>query len=73
MADCELIEKCIFFNDRMGIMPATAEVYKKMFCRQNNATCARYMIYTALGRENVPPDLFPNEQQRAVTIIRERQ
>ena len=73
MADCELIEKCIFFNDRMGSMPATAEVYKKIFCRQSNETCARYMVYSKIGRENVPSDLFPNEQQRAETIIREKQ
>ena len=72
MADCELIEKCIFFNDKMAKMPSTAEVYKKMYCRQDHANCARYMVFAAIGRENVPTDLFPNEQQRATSIIQEK-
>ena len=29
MANCELIEKCLFFNDKMGNMPGTAEMFKK--------------------------------------------
>lgn len=69
MARCELTETCIFFNDQMASMPSTAAVYKKIFCEQDFANCGRYMIFKAIGRENVPKDLFPNQGDRAQAII----
>ena len=69
MADCELLEGCVFFNDKMADMPATAELYKDQYCRENNLECARYMVFNALGKENVPLDLFPNMKDRAQEII----
>ena len=69
MAKCELIETCIFFNDQMANMPSTAAVYKKIFCEQDFANCGRYLIFKAIGREHVPKDLFPNQADRAKTII----
>ena len=69
MADCELLEGCIFFNDKMADMPSTAEMFKNQFCRGNNIECARYMVFKALGREKVPPDLFPNMKEKAQEII----
>lgn len=70
MAQCELIENCIFFNDQMPNMPSTSAVYKKIYCEQDWDTCGRYMVFKALGRENVPKDLFPNQGERAAEIIR---
>lgn len=70
MADCELIEKCIFFNDQMPNMPSTAAVYKKMYCEGDFDHCARYMVVKAIGRGNVPSDLFPNQKDRAESIIK---
>ncbi len=72
MADCELLPTCIFFNDKMAGMPVTAEMSKERYCRSDNTRCARYMVYQALGRANVPPDLFPNEAQQARRIIAEK-
>ncbi|HZV81114.1 MAG TPA: hypothetical protein VFF53_02990 [Geobacteraceae bacterium] len=70
MANCELTEKCIFFNDQMPNMPSTAAVYKKIYCDQDFDNCARYMIVKAMGREKVPGDLFPNQKERAENIIK---
>ena len=70
MAQCELAETCIFFNDQMANMPSTSAVYKKIYCEQDWATCGRYIIFKAIGRENVPKDLFPNQGERAATIIK---
>jgi len=70
MANCELIETCIFFNDQMPNMPSTAAVYKKIYCEQDFQNCARFMIFKAIGRESVPKDLFPNQKERAETIIK---
>ena len=70
MTKCELSETCIFFNDQMANMPSTSAVYKKIFCEQDWANCGRFMIFKAIGRENVPKDLFPNQSERAADIIK---
>ena len=69
MADCELLEKCIFFNDKMANMPATADMFKDRYCKNDNSECARYMVFKALGREKVPPNLFPNMKDKVQAII----
>lgn len=69
MSDCPLLHSCPFFNDMMANMPAMSEGMKKKFCRDTFTQCARYMTCTALGRERVPEDMFPNEQERAKEII----
>jgi len=69
MSQCELTETCIFFNDQMANMPSTSAVYKKIYCEKDFDTCGRYMIFKSIGRENVPKDLFPNQNDRAKEII----
>ena len=69
MADCEKIATCIFFQGVMASKPAILELYMKKFCRGNNSLCARHMVLVALGKDMVPPDLFPNEWQKANKII----
>lgn len=70
MAKCELIETCIFFNDKMANMPSTATVFKNIYCEKDFDGCARYVIVKALGRGSVPADLFPNQIDRAREIIK---
>ena len=69
MTICECLEKCPFFNDHMVDMPVTAEITKRRFCREDNSKCARYMVFKALGRTRVPPDLFPSQVEIAQEII----
>ena len=69
MASCELVEACIFFNDKMTNMPSTAAVIKKSYCEGDFGRCARYMVVQAKGRGTVPADLFPNQVDRAREII----
>ncbi len=69
MTDCELLEKCIFFNDKMANMPGMAALYKRQYCQGDNSGCARYIVFQALGRERVPADLFPNDVERAEQIV----
>jgi hypothetical protein len=69
MAECTLLAKCLFFNDKMASMPAAADMMKKKFCLKDSATCSRFMVCSALGREAVPTDLFPNHVERAQSII----
>ena len=69
MAECELLDSCLFFNDKMASMPGTAELMKNRFCRGSKLECARYMVYQQLGRPKVPLDLYPNEVERAKVIL----
>ena len=69
MPNCEMLEKCIFFNDKMSNMPSTANVIKLKYCNDDSTACARYMVCKALGREKVPPDLFPNQVDQARQVI----
>jgi len=69
MARCELLEGCIFFNDRMQDYPFAADQMKQHYCLDGSAGCARYLARGALGKERVPADLFPNDVTRAERII----
>ena len=69
MAHCELTEKCVFFNGHMAGMPSTADMLKNLYCLQDFDKCARYMIVKELGREKVPADLFPNQIEKARSIL----
>jgi len=69
MAECECLPKCPFFNDKMAERPATAELMKKQYCRDDYESCARYVIFNKLGREQVPAELFPNQIDRAKQIL----
>lgn len=72
MPDCELLPTCIFFNDRMANMPSTSNVFKMMYCNDNFVKCARHMVREDAGKEAVPEDLFPNQQDRAKEILLKR-
>ncbi len=69
MAVCEILPACIFFNDKMKGMPGTASFFKLKFCQGDNTHCARHRVLIACGRENVPIDLFPIQEERANKII----
>jgi len=72
MADCEMMNNCPFFNDRMKNMPALSNIYKKNYCLGDFEKCARFLVRQKLGKEKVPGDLFPNQSQRALELIGEQ-
>jgi hypothetical protein len=67
--DCECLPTCIFFNDKMANMPGLSDLFKKKYCRGDSRQCARYLVFKGLGRANVPPDLYPNQVERARTLV----
>jgi hypothetical protein len=69
MADCDLLQSCIFFNDKMANMPSTAEVFKIKYCRGDSVACARHLVFRSLGAGRVPSDLFPNQMEAAVKVV----
>jgi hypothetical protein len=69
MADCDCLQGCIFFNDKMAEIPVTAERLKARYCKGDNTECARHMIAVAKGKSVVPTDLFPHDIERAKKIL----
>ena len=69
MPECECLPKCIFFNDKMQDKPLTAEMMKNRLCKSDFEQCARFRVFKALGRENVPADLYPNQIERADKLL----
>lgn len=70
MSDCICLEICPFFNDRMKELPGMSHLYKKKFCQGGESEqCARFMVRNALGKENVPADLYPHQADRAKMLI----
>ena len=69
MAQCECLGGCPFFNDKMANMPVAAELYRKKYCLGDPTECARHIVFKALGKPNVPVDLYPNQQDRARRLV----
>lgn len=71
MSECEFIEECPFFQDKLVEKPVEVEELKEKYCRNNNLNCALYMIAQAVGKEKIPPHLSPDEKTIAYQIIAE--
>ena len=71
MPQCECVPKCPFFNDRMKGLNFVKEQLKKKFCLGDKTGCARYMVFSRLGRDAVPGDLAPNQPERARELLGE--
>ena len=71
MADCECLPRCPFFHDKMENMPGMATILKNRYCRGDSSTCARHLVFRVAGSENVPGDLFPNENEKAHELVKE--
>jgi hypothetical protein len=69
MAECKSLSACPFFNDKMAKMPSVAITLKKRYCLGDNSQCARFMVASALGKEKVPLDLYPEEIERAEELL----
>jgi len=67
--ECDCIQACPFFQDKMAMKPALAAVYKQRYCMDDFQACARHMVKDALGKPAVPADLFPNMEDRARQIL----
>lgn len=68
--ECPSINGCPFFNDKLKDMPSMSNIYKRNYCKNEYKKCARYLVSTTIGKENVPLDLFPNQEERAKEIIK---
>ena len=71
MTECELLNKCQFFNDQIEDIPTKADICKIQYCKGDSSKCARYIVSRAIGIENIPPDLLPNHGDPLVTFCKD--
>ena len=69
MANCEFLEGCLFFNDKMPGESGLGAMFKKTYCLGDNSNCARYIVAKQLGRKSVPVNLYPNMKERAENLV----
>ena len=69
MANCECLEGCPFFNDKMKGGSGVGKIFKKTYCLGDNTQCARHIVFKGLGKEKVPGDLFPYMYDEAKKIL----
>lgn len=69
MADCESLQGCPFFNDKMKDTEGLGALYKKRYCLGDNTRCARYILAKGKGKGAVPLDLYPNMIDRARELL----
>ncbi len=73
MPDCECLDWCPYFDsDIMKEIGTMAKMRQDEYCKGDFSKCARYMVYKALGRENVPGDLLPFRVQKAKELIEKK-
>lgn len=66
---CELLDTCPFFQEKMEGMPKAELSLRKRFCLKDNTHCARYIVAKGAGRDAIPCDLYPSERKRAKEIL----
>jgi hypothetical protein len=54
----------------MSAIRAVAKMMRRHYCLGTPAECARYRV--SMAGMSVPPDLFPNQRERAVQMLRGR-
>ncbi len=45
-------------------------IYKRKYCLDDNLSRARHIVFKALSKAAVPPTLYPNMRDNALTLIR---
>ena len=69
MGECGRIKVCDFYNDRLRFKPLTADILKFKYCAKGDPECARLRALGAIGAENVPFHLYPDQKQKADILI----
>ena len=71
MKKCSLTDECPFFNDQLPKMHTAKEreEMRRKFCGGGNSQCARFIVATALGLNEVPGNLLPDDLFKVSIIL----
>jgi hypothetical protein len=70
---CEKLETCPFYQEKIPIDSSLGKLFKKTYCEGDKTNCARYRVSTTVGKEFVPISLYPNMNEQADQIIKEHE
>jgi len=71
METCKYINDCAFFNDpSTQKFQALADQLKKDYCHGRFSDCARYLVASRIGQDQVPRSMLPTQLQWAEMIFR---
>jgi hypothetical protein len=66
---CEILEFCPFYNERMQYLKSLSNKLKDKYCLGDKTICARYIMYSSLGKAKVPEDLYPFQIDIAKKLV----
>ena len=71
MEKCSITNECPFFNDQLPRTQTAKERedLKKKFCGGGSTQCARFIVAEALGLDEVPVNLFPDDLFKVSIIL----
>jgi hypothetical protein len=69
MAHRSELDNCSCFNEVLASMPSVAGLMRDRYCKGTQQNCARIVVSSAVGGSHVPPDLAPNDSERAQVIV----
>jgi hypothetical protein len=71
MKKCSIIDECPFFKDQLPKMHTAKERedMRRKFCGGGNTQCARFIVASALGLDEVPGNLLPDDLFKVSIIL----
>ncbi len=71
MKKCSIIDECPFFKDQLPKMHTAKdrEDMRRKFCGGGNTQCARFIVASALGLDEVPGNLLPDDLFKVSIIL----
>ena len=66
---CERVGTCAFVEYMMRIVPFTVNMVKIKYCEYDKNRCARYRLSKMLQLKEIPDDLWPGDEMKALEII----
>jgi len=69
MCKCRLLDTCPFFAEKLEDVDGIYVIYVNKYCLGKFSDCARFVVAEKYGREHVPFNLYPSQQQRAKVLV----
>ena len=66
---CEYIIDCAFYIKSAKTLPDEGEEVKSAYCFGDYPKCSRLLVRQAIGVENVPDDMRPDDNEMAEQIL----
>ena len=71
--NCEHLDNCAFMENMGKTDPLTAHTVKVTYCDHDKYGCARYGLFQAVGADDVPDFLWPNDEEEALEVMKIKQ